>query len=81
MATPRRLSASNLRVLAAVLDLRRQRLPCGVRRIATLLDEHPHVIWEHLDRLERAGLVKRERGPGTGNTVRPTCHFIPADQL
>lgn len=70
-----RISSGSLKTLIAIMVLESQGLPVTCAALGRLRGVWKNVIRVNLERLERAGLVRRE--PGKANTIRSTCRWVP----
>ncbi len=73
------LRGTALRVLGLIMQAPRGQMP-SCRDLARVLGIHVHAIWQHLRRLHVAGLISRG-SRNEARAVRPTCRFVPAEQL
>ncbi len=72
-----RLNPTALKLLAILLSQRRGR---SFRGLAKLLGVSIQAVQCHVKRLQRLGLITHEPWPNFA-TLRPTCRFIPEDEL
>ncbi len=73
------LRGTALHILRLIMQAPRGQQP-SIRELADTLDIQIYAVWQHLRRLHVAGLISCG-GSALARTVRPTCRFVPVEQL